>query len=150
MPQKQWVWDGLTFVLATDVDPVTLTAAVRAELKAVDPDLPLSNVRTMDEVAAGSVAARRSTMLLLGIFGALALVLAAAGIYARDGATGDLAIAGDRRPDDARGQARDGDGAGAEGGLAPGGRRARDRAGRAVLVMRGFRTVLFHVSPPTR
>ena len=82
LPQKQMVWSGLTFVLATDTDPVTLTAAVRNELKAVDPDLPLSNVRTMEEVAAQSVATRRSSMLLLAVFGALALVLAAAGIYA--------------------------------------------------------------------
>ena len=82
LPQKQMVWDGLTFVLASDLDPVTLTAAVRAELQAVDPDLPLSDVRTLEAVAAGAVATRRSTMLLLGSFAALALVLAAAGIYA--------------------------------------------------------------------
>ena len=81
-PQRQMVWDGLTFVLATDLDPATLTAAVREQLKAVDKDLPLSSVRTMQEVAKRSVAARRSAMVLLGIFGALALILAAAGIYA--------------------------------------------------------------------
>ena len=81
LPQKQMVWDGLTFVLATDRDPAALTAAVREQLRAVDADLPLSNVRTMEQVAARSVAARRATMLLLAIFGALALVLAAAGIY---------------------------------------------------------------------
>jgi predicted permease len=81
LPQKQMVWDGLTFVLATDRDPAALTAAVREQLRAVDTDLPLSNVRTMEQVAAQSVAARRATMLLLAIFGALALVLAAAGIY---------------------------------------------------------------------
>jgi predicted permease len=81
LPQRQMVWDGLTFVLATDQDPAALTAAVREQLRAVDADLPLSNVRTMEQVAARSVAARRATMLLLAIFGTLALVLAAAGIY---------------------------------------------------------------------
>jgi ABC-type antimicrobial peptide transport system permease subunit len=81
LPQKQMVWDGLTFVLATDRDPAQLTAAVREQLRTVDPDLPLSNVRTMEDVAARSIAARRSSMVLLGIFGALALVLSAAGIY---------------------------------------------------------------------
>jgi ABC-type antimicrobial peptide transport system permease subunit len=81
LPQKQMVWDGLTFVLATDGDPALLTAAVREQLRLVDPDLPLSRVRTMEEVAAQSIAARQATMLLLGIFGALALILAAAGIY---------------------------------------------------------------------
>jgi putative ABC transport system permease protein len=80
-PQNQMVWDGLTFVLATDGDPATLTAAVREELRAVDPDLPLSRVSTMENVAAQSIAARRAAMLLLGIFGGLALILAAAGIY---------------------------------------------------------------------
>ncbi len=82
LPQKQMVWDGLTFVIASDLDPVNLTAAVRAELQAVDPDLPLSDVRTIEAVAARAVATRRSTMLLLGLFAGLALVLAAAGIYA--------------------------------------------------------------------
>jgi ABC-type antimicrobial peptide transport system permease subunit len=54
---------------------------VREQLRGVDPDLPLSNVRTMEDVAAQSVATRRVGMQLLGVFGALGLVLAAAGIY---------------------------------------------------------------------
>ena len=81
LPQKQMVWDGLTSCWRPIGDPAALTAAVREQLRAVDADLPLSNVRTMEQVAARSVAARRATMLLLAIFGALALVLAAAGIY---------------------------------------------------------------------
>ena len=147
LPQKQMVWDGLTFALATDVDPVTLTAAVRSELKAVDPDLPLSNVRTMEEVAARSVAARRSTMLLLGIFGALALVLAAAGIYAvmaqlvtlRSMEMGVRMTLGARPSTVMRLVLREGliqAAAGLTIGLIS-----------AVIVMRWFRTVLFHVSP---
>jgi predicted permease len=71
----------VTFAITTEADPRTIVAAVREQLRAVDPDLPLSNVRTMSKVAAESMAARRATMLLLGVFGALALVLAAAGIY---------------------------------------------------------------------
>jgi putative ABC transport system permease protein len=147
LPQKQMVWAGLTFVLASDVDPVTLTAAVRSELKAVDPDLPLSNVRTMDDVASRSVAARRSTMLLLGIFGALALVLAAAGIYAvmsqlvalRSMEIGVRMTLGARPTTVMKLVLKEGL-LQATAGLAIG------LAG-AVLVMRGFRTVLFHVSP---
>jgi putative ABC transport system permease protein len=76
------VWDGLTFVLAAEIDPAALTPAVRAALAEVDPDLPLSSVQTLDAVAARSVETRRSTVLLLGLFSALALILAAAGIYA--------------------------------------------------------------------
>ena len=147
LPQKQMVWDGLTFVLATDVDPVTLTAAVRAELKAVDPDLALSNVRTMHEVASRSVAARRSTMLLLGIFGALALVLAAAGIYAvmaqlvamRAPEIGVRMTLGARPATVMRLVLQEGL-IQAIAGLAIG-------LAAAVIVMRGFRTVLFQVSP---
>jgi putative ABC transport system permease protein len=81
LPQRQMVWTGLTYVLATAGDPAALAGAVREQLREVDPDLPLSDVRTMEQVAARSVAARRGAMLLLAIFGGLALVLAAAGIY---------------------------------------------------------------------
>ena len=81
LPQQQFPWQRLTFVLATDRDPAALAGAVREQLRAVDPDLPLSNVRTMADVAARSVASRRATMILLAVFGTLALVLAAAGIY---------------------------------------------------------------------
>ena len=81
LPQKQMVWTGLTYVVATTGDPAMLAGAVREQLREVDPDLPLSDVRTMEQVAARSVAARRGAMLLLAIFGGLALVLAAAGIY---------------------------------------------------------------------
>jgi predicted permease len=81
LPLPQYLSTGMTFVLATDKEPGSLASAVREQLRAIDPDLPLSNVRTMEEVAARSVATRRVGMQLLGIFGALALILAAAGIY---------------------------------------------------------------------
>ena len=147
LPQKQMVWSGLTYVLATDVDPVTLTAAVRNELKAVDPDLPLSNVRTIEEVAARSVAARRSSMLLLGVFSGLALVLAAAGIYAvmsqlvalRTSEIGVRMTLGAQPASVMRLVLREGllqAIAGLAIGLVAG-----------VLVMRAFRSVLFNVSP---
>jgi ABC-type antimicrobial peptide transport system permease subunit len=50
-------------------------------VRAIDPDLPVSGIRTMEDVASASVAARRGGMLLLAVFGALALLLAAAGIH---------------------------------------------------------------------
>ena len=81
LPQRQMVWRSLYFVLATDGDPASLTAPVREQLRAVDPDLPLSKVRTLDDVAVQSVAAQRAAMILLAIFGSLALTLAAAGIF---------------------------------------------------------------------
>jgi predicted permease len=81
MPQAQYVWSALNFVLATEGNPASYSAALREQLRAVDPDLPVSNVRTMEEVAARSVASHRGAMILLAIFGGLALVLSAAGIY---------------------------------------------------------------------
>jgi predicted permease len=147
LPQRQMVWAGLTFVLATDLDPAHLTTAVRAELKAVDPDLPLSNVRTMEDVASRSVAARRSSMLLLTIFGVLALVLAAAGIYAvmaqlvalRSTELGVRMTLGARPATLMALVLREGL-VQAIIGLAIG-------LTAGVLVMRGFRSVLFRVSP---
>jgi predicted permease len=146
-PQRQMVWDGLNFVLATDLDPVSLTAAVRAELKQVDPNLAVSNVRSLQEVAARSVAARRSTMLLLAIFGGLALVLAAAGIFAvmaqlvalRSMEIGVRMTLGAQPSRVMRLILREGLVQAAL-GLAIG-------LSAAVIVMRGFRAALFEVSP---
>jgi putative ABC transport system permease protein len=81
LPQRQMVWQSMNVVIATDVAPSVIADAVREQLRVVDADLPLSNVRTMNEVAAHSIASRRSALVLLAIFGGLALILAAAGIY---------------------------------------------------------------------
>jgi putative ABC transport system permease protein len=81
MPLPQYLSRGVTFVMAADGDPASLAPAVRDRVRAFDPDLPLSGVRTMEDVAAVSVASRRGAMLLLAVFGGLALVLAAAGIH---------------------------------------------------------------------
>jgi putative ABC transport system permease protein len=68
-------------VLRTAVDPVSLVAAVRNEIHAIDPDQPISNIRTMEEVLGEETAPRRLGMTLLAVFAALALLLAALGIY---------------------------------------------------------------------
>ncbi len=68
-------------VIRTGTDPAAMTSAVRRELHEVDPDQPVFNVRTMDQVVEASVAEPRFRTLLLGIFAALALVLAAIGLY---------------------------------------------------------------------
>lgn len=81
LPLPQWPSSGMMFVLAGDLEPGALASAVREALKDVDPNLAMSDVRTMDDVAARSVASQRALMLLLGSFAGLALVLAAAGIY---------------------------------------------------------------------
>jgi len=67
--------------LRTAVDPMSVVAAVRREIHAVDPDQPISNIRTMETVLGDETAPRRLSVTLLTVFAALALLLAALGIY---------------------------------------------------------------------
>jgi predicted permease len=68
-------------VRSAHADPATLTAAVTAAVHAVDPDLPLADVRTLERRAAGALASRRFALWLFQAFAGLSLALAAAGIY---------------------------------------------------------------------
>jgi hypothetical protein len=60
---------------------VSAVPAVKAAVLADLPDIPLRNIRTMDEVFGRGIAQRRLNMLLLGLFGLLGLVISAVGIY---------------------------------------------------------------------
>jgi putative ABC transport system permease protein len=62
-----------------DIGP--LVAAVKREVESLDPDQPIGHITTMDEAIASSLATRRLTMVLLGAFAVLALVLASVGLY---------------------------------------------------------------------
>jgi putative ABC transport system permease protein len=62
-------------------DPRTLTSAIRREIQSIDPDQPIANVRTLEAVTADSIAPRRMSVLLLGAFAGIALLLAGVGIY---------------------------------------------------------------------
>jgi putative ABC transport system permease protein len=68
-------------VIRTSVDPLSIVGAVRREIKAVDADQPVSNVRTLDDVLSKEIAPRRIAMTLLMTFAGLAMVLASIGIY---------------------------------------------------------------------
>ena len=81
LPFDQVPGSRLAYVLHTEVEPTQVAAAVTAHVSGVDPNLPIGLMRTLEEVAARSVAARRWSALLLGLFAALGLLLAAAGIY---------------------------------------------------------------------
>jgi len=72
---------GLTVVIRTAADPMQMVPAVRNALRMLDPEVPPAQIRDMPSVVAASVADRRLNMLLMGSFGALALTLAAIGIY---------------------------------------------------------------------
>ena len=68
-------------VLRTAGDPAALAERVRAEARAFDKNLPLYDMRTMQQLRSDSVAERRFMLLIIGAFGVLALVLAAIGVY---------------------------------------------------------------------
>ena len=68
-------------VVRTDVEPASLAATVRNAVWEIDKDQPVSDIRTMEEILAGSIARQRFSMLLLGVFAGVALLLAAVGIY---------------------------------------------------------------------
>jgi putative ABC transport system permease protein len=68
-------------VVQTNSDPASISGAVRGAVRSVDKDQPIANMRTMEQLLDASVAQPRFRTLLLGIFAALALILAAVGIY---------------------------------------------------------------------
>ena len=83
LPEKLMplVADAVAVVLRTEGDPSAVMGAVRRAVERIDSREVIYNVQTMDEVVANSFAARRLSMMLLGVFAALALMLACVGIY---------------------------------------------------------------------
>jgi putative ABC transport system permease protein len=71
----------MALVVKTETDPWQLVGELREVIGRIDSDLPLADVRTMDDVVAGSLRDRWTPTVLLGGFGAVALVLAALGLY---------------------------------------------------------------------
>jgi predicted permease len=81
LAQTQYPTRALTLVVRSQSEPSVLSPAIKQELRGIDPDLPMYSVRTMDERVAESLARRRFSMLLLGLFAGAALALATIGIY---------------------------------------------------------------------
>jgi putative ABC transport system permease protein len=78
----QWQWPSMFVAIRSATsDPTGLISAAQNVVWSVDKDVPLANVRTMQEVIANSVQRRRFSMLLLTIFATIAMVLAAIGLY---------------------------------------------------------------------
>ena len=80
-PYRQQPESDMNLVVRSAVDPASLTSAIRAAVAAIDKDQPVFDVQTMQQRVDDSISTRRLTLVLLGIFSALALILAAIGIY---------------------------------------------------------------------
>jgi putative ABC transport system permease protein len=74
-------WFPRSIILRANVDPLSLSRAVRDAVAAVDPIVPTGSMRSMDQVLSRSLALRNFMMFLLSLFAALALILATVGIY---------------------------------------------------------------------
>jgi len=80
-PVKQVAPRGMTMVVRSGGDPMTLAPAIRQQLRAIDPELPLYSVRTMADRMNETLADRRTPMVVAITFAVVALFLAAIGIY---------------------------------------------------------------------
>jgi putative ABC transport system permease protein len=79
--QQQYAERGMSLVVRTAGDPMLLATAIRSEVHALDADLAVSNVMTMEQLVSGSLAEPRFVLLLLGVFAAAALALSVIGVY---------------------------------------------------------------------
>ena len=80
-PVTQIAPGSMALMIKTGLDPTSIVPQVRAAVKAIDPEQPIADVRTMDQWVARSLQNRRTPTTLLAVFGAVALVLSAIGIY---------------------------------------------------------------------
>jgi ABC-type antimicrobial peptide transport system permease subunit len=79
--QIPWVLRDMYVAVKSTEAPSSLTASIRSEIAQLDPNLPITEVRVLDQIASAAMAGNRLTLLLVGLFAALALLLAAVGIY---------------------------------------------------------------------
>jgi putative ABC transport system permease protein len=81
LPYRQWPVQGMSVVLKTAVPPMSIVDAARHQVHAIDPNLPVANVRTLEQIVSRSISQPRFYMTLLAVFGASALLLAGIGIF---------------------------------------------------------------------
>jgi len=79
--QDPYQWPWMSLLVRTEADPLKLFPAIEQAVWSVDKDLPVSKPTTMDQIRSDSIAQPRVTALLLGLFAALALLLASVGLY---------------------------------------------------------------------
>jgi putative ABC transport system permease protein len=81
VPLAQNMWGAAYLVVRGQTDPTSLIPAIRQQISELDKDIPIANLSTMNQLLAESVAVPRFRTFLLGVFAALALVLASVGTY---------------------------------------------------------------------
>ena len=78
---SQFPWSGMTLVVRTQDDPTHMGEALVAQVRNLDPEQPVADLKTFDEWLGGAVARRRFMLVLLGGFAGLGMVLTAVGLY---------------------------------------------------------------------
>jgi predicted permease len=81
VPFEQRTVDANSLVVRTSAPPYTLVAAIRDQIQAVNRDVPVSDVRTMDDILAASLARQRMLLILFGLFAGVGLFLSCVGVY---------------------------------------------------------------------
>jgi putative ABC transport system permease protein len=81
IPDTQLNFGSMTFCLRTSVEPHSITSSVRNVVSSIDPDLPIYDIKTMDEYLAATLVTPRFQAMLLEAFAGLALLLTAIGLY---------------------------------------------------------------------
>ena len=80
-PHTQQTFSAMTLVVRATGDPTNLTAAIRQTVSQLDKEQPIANIKPLAQFLATSIAQQQFSVLLLGVFAAVALILAAVGIY---------------------------------------------------------------------
>jgi predicted permease len=80
-PHSELAFPGMTLVIRTTNDPLNVAAAARGVIRSLDPDQPLSEIRTMESLLSESMGRARFNTVLLSVFAVVALILASIGIY---------------------------------------------------------------------
>jgi putative ABC transport system permease protein len=81
VPESQQISTALTFVVRTPLDLTQFSSAARAAVHSVDPSLPIGTVQSLDALVSSSLRSERAQTILMTVFGVMALMLAAIGIY---------------------------------------------------------------------
>jgi putative ABC transport system permease protein len=80
-PAAAFRFNPMYVTVRTESDPTAQVAAIRGAIRSIDPNVPVTNIRTVEEIVAMSIGSQRFNMFLLGSFAAVALILACVGLF---------------------------------------------------------------------